>query len=493
MSDHILVIDEGTTSTRAIAFDRSSHQVAVVQEEVALAFPADGWVEQDGQEIWDRTESVARRVVDEVGGVDQIAAIGITNQRETTLVWDRETGKPIAPAIVWQDRRTAPICETLKAANHEKAVQAETGLLLDPYFSGTKIGWLLDNVDGARARAEAGKLAFGTIDSWLIWKLTGGAVHATDVTNASRTLLYPLKAGARSWSAAMLDLFNIPPSMLPGVQPSATIYGHSVPEVFGKPLPILSAIGDQQAALVGQGAMAPGQAKITYGTGAFLVANTGNTRPDSNNRLLGTIGYEIDDGTSAYALEGSIFNAGTVVKWLRDELGLISDAAESEAKAAGLADTGGVYMVPAFTGLGAPHWDADARGVISGLTRGTRAEHIVRAGLEAAAYQTLDLLDAFAADGAAVETLKIDGGMAANDWLMQFIADICDCAVERPDYPEMTALGAAALAAMQLRWTTPEAWGTREIAGRRFEPTMTASVRDGLIAGWRDALARAKS
>lgn len=493
MSKHILVIDEGTTSTRAIAFDRDFQQVAVSQEEVALGFPADGWVEQDGQEIWDRTESVARRVVAEVGGVEQIAAIGITNQRETTLVWDRETGIPIAPAIIWQDRRTASTCEGLKADEHESAVQAETGLLLDPYFSGTKIGWLLDNVDGARAKAEAGQLAFGTIDSWLIWKLTGGAVHATDVTNASRTLLYPLQAGALRWSGTMMDLLNVPSSLLPSVLPSATIYGHSIPEVFGKPLPILSAIGDQQAALVGQGALAPGQAKITYGTGAFLVANTGETRPDSNNRLLGTIGYEIDGGQSAYALEGSIFNAGTVVQWLRDELGLISDAAESEANAAGLSDNGGVYMVPAFTGLGAPHWDADARGVISGLTRGARAEHIVRAGLEAAAYQTRDLLDAFAADGAAVETLKVDGGMAANDWLMQFIADICDCAVERPDYSEMTALGAAALAAMQLGWITPEAWGSRDIKGQRFEPTMAASVRDALIAGWDDALARAKT
>ncbi len=493
MSDHILVIDEGTTSTRAIVFDRELQQVAVAQEEVALTFPADGWVEQDGQEIWDRTVSVARAAAEEVGGVERVAAIGITNQRETTLVWDRETGTPIAPAIVWQDRRTAPICETLKAAKHEKAVQAETGLLLDPYFSGTKIGWLLDNVDGARARAEAGELAFGTIDSWLIWNLTGGTVHASDVTNASRTLLYPLEAGTRHWSDAMIDLLDVPSSLLPSVLPSSAIYGHSIPEILGKPLPILSAIGDQQAALVGQGALAAGQAKITYGTGAFLVANTGSARPVSDNRLLGTIGYEIDGSATAYALEGSIFNAGTVVKWLRDELGLISDAAESEAKAAGLTDNGGVYMVPAFTGLGAPHWDAEARGVISGLTRGARAEHIVRAGLEAAAYQTRDLLDAFAADGAAVETLKVDGGMAANDWLMQFIADICDCAVERPDYSEMTALGAAALAAMQLGWTTPKAWGSRDIKGRRFEPAMDASLRDGLIAGWRDALTRAKS
>lgn len=493
MSDHILVIDEGTTSTRAIAFDRDLRQVALAQEEVALAYPADGWVEQDASQIWSSSLSVARRVIEDVGGVGRFAGVGVANQRETTIVWDRETGEPIAPAIIWQDRRTAKTCESLAAAGRSEAVQAETGLLLDPYFSGTKIGWLLDHVDGARERAEAGALAFGTVDSWLIWKLTAGAVHATDVTNASRTLLFPLQTGAFEWSRDMTNLLNVPSSMLPDARPSSTDFGLTDPEVFGAALPILSAIGDQQAALVGHGALASGQAKITYGTGAFLVANTGPVRPDSANRLLGTIGYDIQNGPAAYALEGSIFNAGTVVKWLRDDLGLISDAAESEAKAAGLDNNAGVYMAPAFTGLGAPHWDAEARGLICGLTRAARAEHIVRAGLEAAAYQTRDLLDAFAADGAPVEALKVDGGMAANDWLMQFIADICECVVERPDYSEMTALGAAALAAMQLDWTSAQDCAGRERPGRCFEPAMNTAERNALLAGWKDALERARS
>jgi len=491
MTDHILVIDEGTTSTRAIAYDRSLAEVALAQAEVPLSYPADGWVEQDGTQIWERTLEVCREVIAKVGGAERIAAIGITNQRETTLIWDRATGTPIAPAIVWQDRRTAATCDALKADGHEAKAQAETGLLLDPYFSGTKVGWLLDNVPGARAKTEAGALAFGTVDSFLIWHLSGGKTHATDVTNASRTLLYRLGLGeAAGWSPAMCDLLGVPETLLPEVRPSSARFGETDPALFGRAIPILSAIGDQQAALVGQGCLAPGTAKITYGTGAFLVANTGQSKPVSTNRLLGTVGYEAPQA-AAMALEGSIFNAGTVVQWLRDEMGFVKTAPESEALAAGLPDNGGVYIVPAFTGLGAPHWNAEARGQITGLTRDTSAAHIVRAGLEAAAYQTADLLSAFAADGADVKLLRVDGGMTANNWLMQFIADVCGITVERPDYLEMTALGAGALAAIGLGWMSAEDWGNRAIPGTRFEPGMSGDARAALLGGWQTAVTKA--
>ena len=369
MGEHILVIDEGTTSTRAIVFDRDFKEVSLAQQEVPLAYPNDGWVEQDGEEIWQKTLDVCRDAIAAAGGVEQIAGIGITNQRETTLIWDRASGMPIAPAIIWQDRRTASRCDRMKADGHEAAVQAETGLLIDPYFSGTKIGWLLDKVEGARARAEAGELAFGTVETFLIWKLTGGASHVSDVTNASRTLLYRLGLGADGgWSDAMCALLDVPRSLLPDIRQNADDFGTADAAHFGKALPILSAAGDQQSALVGQACLMPGTAKITYGTGAFLVANSGTDRPSSANRLLGTVGYEAA-GQGAMALEGSIFNAGTVIKWLRDDLRLISDAHESEAVAAALPGNGGVYIVPAFTGLGAPHWNADARGTITGLTR----------------------------------------------------------------------------------------------------------------------------
>lgn len=493
MSEHILVIDEGTTSTRAIAYTRDFAQVALAQEEVALQYPYDGWVEQDGDEIWERTLSVCRAVIEEIGGVQNIAAIGITNQRETTMVWDRETGVPIAPAIIWQDRRTAQMCDALKAGGHEDKVSQITGLLLDPYFSGTKLAWILENVAGARARADAGELAFGTVDAYLVYRLTGGKTHATDATNASRTLLYTLGLGTGgAWSDDMLTLLDIPRALLPAVHNSADDYGQTSQELFGKAIPILSAIGDQQAALVGQGCLHSGQAKMTFGTGAFLVANTGQTRPVSNHKLLGTVAYE-QAGGSAMALEGSIFNAGTVIQWLRDELGLISDARASQALAADLSDNGGVYFVPAFTGLGAPHWDAEARGQLSGLTRATGAAHIVRAGLEAAAYQTRELLDAFAADGASVDLLRVDGGMAANDWLMQFIADVCNVPVERPEYMEMTALGAAALAGMQLGWTYQADWASRKQASTSFTPNMTAEIRGSLWAGWQRAVKSAQT
>jgi glycerol kinase len=456
MADLILVIDEGTTSTRAIVFDRDFREVALAQEEVALAYPADGWVEQDGEAIWCQTLSVCRQAVGAAGGAARIAAIGITNQRETTLVWDRSDGRPVAPAIIWQDRRTSPACEALKARGQEAKVRAQTGLLLDPYFSGTKIGWVLNNVPGARERAEAGELAFGTVDSFLLWHLTGGAVHATDVTNASRTLLYRLGLGSSGgWSADMATCLGVPARLLPEVRPSAADYGVTQAALFGRAIPVAAMMGDQQAALVGQGCLKPGQAKVTFGTGAFLVANTGTKYPSSENRLLGTVGYELP-AAAAMALEGSIFNAGSVIKWLRDDLKLIQRADESQQAAASLADNGGVYMVPAFTGLGAPHWDAEARGLISGLTRAATAAHLVRAGLESVAYQTHDLLAAFAADGAPIAELRVDGGMVANDWLMQFLADICALPVFRPDYREMTALGAAAAAAMQAGWITPE-------------------------------------
>lgn len=487
--DLILVIDEGTTSTRAIAFDRSFEPVSLAQAEVPLTYPDDGWVEQDGEDIWQKTLQVCRDVISEIGGVYRIAAIGITNQRETTLVWDRQTSAPIAPAIIWQDRRTADLCDALKDKGLEPKVQLETGLLIDPYFSGTKVAWMLDSVEGARARADAGELAFGTVDSYLIWRLTGGSVHATDLTNASRTLLYPLSVDAKAdWSSEMLSVLNVSEALLPEVKPSGAHFGETDPALFGRAIPILSAIGDQQAALVGQGCLAPQTAKITYGTGAFLVANTGQDIPVSKHRLLVTLGYSIEGGGSAYALEGAIFNAGTVVQWLRDELGLIGSAAQSERMAADLPDNAGVYIVPAFTGLGAPHWDANARGSVTGLTRAASAAHLVRAGLESAAYQTNDLLTAFAADGADVSILRVDGGMAANDWLMQFISDICDRPVERPDFMEMTALGAAALAGIRLGWVSEAEWGNRAAPGQRFEPQMAPDVRARLIEGWQRAL-----
>ena len=490
MADCILVIDEGTTSTRAIVFDRDFNQVALAQEEVPLAYPEDGWVEQDGEEIWEKTLAVCRAALAQAGGVGRIAGIGITNQRETTLVWERATGRPIAPAIVWQDRRTASLCDSLKAKGYDSEVQAETGLLIDPYFSGTKIAWILDNVPGARARAEAGELAFGTVDSFLIWHLTGGRVHATDVTNASRTLLYRLGLGGDGgWTESMSTLFRVPLNMLPSVKPNAAAFGECDAALFGVQLPILSSVGDQQSALVGQGCLAPGMAKITYGTGAFLVANSGAEKPHSKNRLLGTVGYEAA-GTGAMALEGSIFNAGTVVKWLRDDLGLIDSAADSEAMAAGLKGNGGVYMVPAFTGLGAPHWNAEARGTITGLTRAATAAHLVRAGLESVAYQTRDLLDAFEADGVEISELRVDGGMVGNDWLMQFLADVCACPIVRPDYQEMTALGAAALAAVQLGWIDGAGWRARNVKGTRFEPQMEEATRKALLAGWAAAMRR---
>lgn len=487
MSEYILVIDEGTTSTRAIAFDRDMKPVAVAQEEVPLQFPNDGWVEQDAEQIWSCTLSVSRKVIAECGGAETIAAIGIANQRETTLIWDRDTGKAFSPAIIWQDRRTAAQCQKLIADGHEKIVRSLSGLLIDPYFSATKIRWILDTCPEAAKAADEDRAAFGTVDSFLLYRLTNGTVHATDVTNASRTALMDLSAS--SWSRHLCEVFNVPWSLLPGISSSGGDFGETDPALFGRAIPVLAMAGDQQAALVGQACIRPGEAKITYGTGAFLVANTGTDILMSENRLLATTGYQAQ-GRTHWALEGSIFNAGTVVKWLRDELGLISNAADSEAMAADLPDNGGVYFVPAFTGLGAPHWAPDARGQISGLSRGTRAAHIVRAGLEASAYQTRDLLTAFEQDGCSVDVLRVDGGMAENDWLMQFLADITNRPVERPAYPEMTALGVAVLAAGELGWMSLEDWHKAREVAARFEPTMSNDKRDELIRGWEDALRR---
>ncbi|MAP96049.1 MAG: glycerol kinase [Ponticaulis sp.] len=488
MSKYILVIDEGTTSTRAIAFDHELTPVFIAQEEIPLSFPQEGWVEQDAEQIWSRSILVCKRVIRDCGGADQIAAIAITNQRETTLMWDRETGDPFGPAIIWQDRRTSAACQAMKDAGQEKTVQALSGLLIDPYFSATKIRWILENFPAAAKAVEQERAAFGTVDSYLLARLTTGSEHATDVTNASRTALMDLSAS--SWSRHLCDLFDVPWSVLPSIGPSGGEFGVTDKRIFGKAIPVLSMIGDQQAALVGHACTQKGDAKITYGTGAFLVANTGMDIPVSGHRLLATSAFQAQ-GKANWALEGSIFNAGTVVKWLRDELGLISQAADTEAMAAELTSNGGVYFVPAFTGLGAPHWKPDARGQITGLSRGTRAAHIVRAGLEASAYQTLDLLTAFEKDGCPVDVLRVDGGMAANDWLMQFLADITQKTVERPVHGEMTALGAAVLAAGELGWMSLGDWRDARKIGAVFEPRMSDSERDNLVNGWNQAISRA--
>lgn len=486
MSRYILAIDQGTTSTRAIAFDLDFVPRATAQIELTQHFPQPGWVEHDPEEIWAATLKVCREAMEAVGGAANIAAIGITNQRETTIVWDRKTGAPVHRAIVWQDRRTAEACERLRAAGHESRVQAKTGLLLDPYFSATKVRWILDRQSPAPKHGDATNLCFGTVDSFLVHRLTGGRVHATDVTNASRTLLCSLDK--RNWDDELLRLFEIPRDMLPTVKPCAGVFGETEPSLFGRAMPITGVAGDQQAALVGHGCLKPGMAKATYGTGCFLVMNMGATPPQSRNRLLATVGYQAGDSL-AYALEGSIFSAGATMQWLRDGLRLIKTSADSEAAAAALPDNGGVYLVPSFAGLGAPQWNAQARGAVVGLTRDSRAEHVVRAGLEAVAYQTADLLHALRADGAPpITSLLVDGGLTANAWAMQFLADICDVEVVRPAVQEMTALGAAKLAALGAGLAgsldTPPSADLR-----RWGPSMTDGDRAKLLAGWRRAVA----
>ena len=489
MKSLILAIDQGTTSTRAIAFETAPEgglrPVAVSQIPLEQHFPQSGWVEHDAAEIWTATLATCRAVIDEAGGVGRFAAIGITNQRETSVLWDTMTGEPLHRAIVWQDRRTADVTSKLAAAGHEPMLQAATGLILDPYFSASKFAWLLDAVPGARERAEAGEVKVGTIETWLIWKLTGGASHITDATNASRTSLMDLSM--RAWRPDLAALFHVPMAVLPEIRSCADHLGDCDPSLFGAVLPIHGAAGDQQAALVGHGALKAGGAKITYGTGAFLVANVGAAPVTSTSRLLGTMGYAVGDDV-AYALEGSIFSAGSAIQWLRDGLKVISDAGQSEAMAQGLTGNGGVYLVPGFTGLGAPWWEPEARGSIVGLTRDSGPAHFVRAALESLAYQTCDLLDALGRDGAPkLKVLKVDGGVTANAFAMQFVADICDVVVERPAFQEMTALGAAKLAALGVGLIGDLEDHPVE-PPVRWTPRMAPSERERLLKGWRGAV-----
>jgi glycerol kinase len=490
-ADHILAIDQGTTSTRAILFDALAHPVAIAQRALAQHYPGPGWVEHDPEDIWRDTIGVVREVL---GTLDarRVAGIGITNQRETAIIWDRATGEPIHRAIVWQDRRTAARCAELKSDGAEAMVRERTGLLLDPYFSATKIGWILDHVPGARVRAGRGELAFGTVDSFLLWRLTGGAVHATDVTNASRTSLLDIRTGR--WDAELCRLFDVPAAILPEVHENSRVFGTTATGLLDLEIPITGMAGDQQAALFGQACFEPGMAKSTYGTGCFLLLNTGAEPIVSQHRLLATPAWRIS-GRTTYALEGSIFVAGAAIKWLRDALGVIGSAAETDALAAQLSDNDGVYMVPAFAGLGAPHWDPDARGAICGLTLDSGFAHLARAALEAVAYQTLDLVTAMTADGAAPPAkLRLDGGMAANGWLCQFLADILDLQVERPRNLETTALGAAFHAGLASGvWADLDALSELSAGKDLFEPAMAPAPRARLINGWHEALAKTLS
>ena len=485
-----MAIDQGTTSTRAILFEGNAQPIKVAQREFEQHYPALGWVEHDPEQIWRDTLSVAREATSAVP-VGRVASIGITNQRETIVVWNRSTGDPIHRAIVWQDRRTAGECARLKTDGAEEMVRERTGLLLDPYFSATKIAWILDNVAGARASAERGELACGTIDSFLLWRLTGGAVHATDITNASRTSLFDIRQ--QCWDAELCRLFRVPETLLPAVRDNSGIFGMTAPGLFGAELPIAGMAGDQQAALFGQACFTPGMVKSTYGTGCFMLVNTGTAAVISRHRLLTTPAYRIG-GVTTYALEGSIFVAGAAIQWLRDSLGLISDAAETEGLAASLPDSHGITLVPAFVGLGAPHWDPDARGAIFGLTLNSSRAHLARAALEAVAYQTHDLMDAMSGDGARLSSFGVDGGMAAKAWLCQFLADIMDMPVERPENLETTALGAAFLAGLATGvWPDLEAlsatWKQRDC----FMPSMPADRRAQLIEGWRTAVVKTLS
>ncbi|MGM0449665.1 MAG: glycerol kinase GlpK [Pseudomonadota bacterium] len=483
----ILAIDQGTTSSRAILFDEDGRPRQVAQHEFQQFYPGDGWVEHDPMEIWNTTHRACLEVLKQEGiTAREIAGIGITNQRETTIVWDRATGEPIHRAIVWQDRRTTPQCETLKREGWESTLVERTGLLMDPYFSATKLGWILDHVEGARARAERGDLALGTIDTWVLWKLTNGRVHATDATNASRTALFNIHD--QQWDQQLLSLFNIPEALLPEVRDSASDFGRTDPSVLGEAVTVGGIAGDQQAALFGQTCFERGMAKSTYGTGCFLMLNTGSEPIRSENRLLTTVGYRLE-GQTTYAMEGSIFVAGAAIQWLRDGIRLIDSADECEAMAESVGVENPVYLVPAFTGLGAPYWDPHARGAILGLTRDTGIEDIVTAGLQSVCYQTKDLVRAIQNDGAPLEELRVDGGMVVNNWLMQCLADILNVAVDRPAITETTALGAACLAGLQ----TGVYDGLDRIRERwqvdcRFEPAMAPAVRERAYQGWLDAV-----
>jgi glycerol kinase len=487
VSQFILVIDEGTTSTRAMLFDLNGSVAGSAQQPLTQHYPAPGHVEHDAAEIWDKTLAVAREMVEAAGGPSAIAAIGITNQRETVVAWDKSTGAPLGTALVWQDRRTADRCAELAAAGHEQSIQATTGLLLDPYFSASKMEWLLANRPELKAAGD--RLAFGTIDSWLVWKLTGGKVHATDASNASRTMLLPLCGAA--WDEELCALFHVDPKCLPSIVDCAGPIGETDPGLFGASIPICGMAGDQQAATIGQGCLKPGDTKATFGTGAFVLTNTGTTPLPSANRLLTTVLCQID-GQRAYALEGSVFVAGSLMQWLRDSAGLLVSAPESEGLARSVPDSGGVYMVPALSGLGAPHWRPAARGHISGISFATTRAHLVRAALEAQAHQIFDLMEAFEADGEKWERLRIDGGMVANSWLAQDLADILDLTVERPAVVETTALGAAMLAAVGAGIYPNLERAAAAMGGEvtRFEPKMSASDRQQRLDGWKSALSR---
>ncbi len=489
MSSLILAIDQGTTSTRAMVFDQAGTPRAVAQREFSQHYPREGWVEHDAEEIWDTTLDVCRQALEKVKAekAGEVACIGITNQRETTVVWDRESGKPIHRAIVWQDRRTADVCGKLKQAGAEAEVTRATGLLLDPYFSATKIAWILDHVEGAREAAEKGRLAFGTTDCFLLWRLTGGRVHATDATNASRTLLYNIHD--QQWDKALLERFRIPEALMPEVKDSADAYGECDAKLFGAAIPVTGIAGDQQAAAIGQACFSPGMIKSTYGTGCFVLLNTGAEAVSSKNRMLTTIAYRVG-GRVSYALEGSIFIAGAAVQWLRDGLKLIKSAAETESMAASLESNRGVYLVPAFTGLGAPHWNPNARGALFGLTRDSGPAELARAALESVCYQTLDLVEAMGRDaGGALETLRVDGGMVVNDWAMQFLADVTGLSVDRPRVTETTAMGAAYLAGLGAGiFDSLDDISKHWQLERRFEPAIAADDREILVDGWRRAV-----
>jgi len=492
MTGHILAIDQGTTSSRAIVFDAALNVVAVSQQEFTQHFPASGWVEHDPEDLFRTVVETCREAIDKSGIVPDV--IGITNQRETVVVWDLETGRPIHNAIVWQDRRTADRCAAMRADGLEAGITAKTGLMLDPYFSATKIAWVLDHVEGARAAAEAGRLIAGTVDAWLIWRLTGGAVHATDATNASRTMLCNIHTGA--WDEELCDMLLVPAGVLPRILDCAADFGTTDPAILGTAIPIRGVAGDQQAAGIGQACFRPGMLKSTYGTGCFALLNTGETPVASHNRLLTTVAYRLD-GQTTYALEGSIFVAGAVVQWLRDGLGLIGDASESGPLAEGADPGQEIYLVPAFTGLGAPYWDAECRGAIHGLTRATGPRELARAALESVGFQTRDLLEAMKGDwqgglqGVGDTVLRVDGGMTASDWTMQFLADILGAPVDRPVILETTAVGVAWLAGMHLGLCPDaETFAANWSLERRFEPAMAVDERDRRYAGWQDAVGR---
>ena len=492
MAKHILAIDQGTTSSRAMIFDARCQSLSVAQQEFTQHFPHDGWVEHDPEDIWNTVLGVVQKALQQAGlSAKEISGIGITNQRETTLLWDAETGKAVYPAIVWQDRRTADFCDQLREAGHEPLISERTGLLIDPYFSATKLRWLLDNVEGARQRAERGELRFGTVDSFLLWRLTGGKVHRTDATNASRTLLFNIHT--QQWDEELLELLDIPASLLPEVLDNAADFGHTEPELFGTSIPIAAMAGDQQAALVGQACFSPGSVKSTYGTGCFMVMNTGDTPVRSSHRLLTTIAYRLD-GQACYALEGSIFVAGAAIQWLRDGLKLINHADETEALAEQVGDQSGVYLVPAFTGLGAPYWDPQARGAILGLTRDTGIAEIVTAGLQSVCFQTRDLLEAMQVDSAApISSLRVDGGMVVNKWMVQALANTLGVQVDRPRITETTALGAACLAGLQLGlFDSLDDIAQHWACEQSFTPHMPSQRREELYAGWLDAVRRVR-